>query len=73
MVKIKVEDQYGKERMLLINPEAIVTVERQEDNSFEVHLVDGRIFKMSEKMFEENFAEEEVEEECDECKVDLRI
>jgi hypothetical protein len=63
MVKIKVLGDKGEDKMLLVNPTAIVTVERMSDDSFEIHLVDGRMFKMTEQMFQENFDEEEVEEE----------
>jgi hypothetical protein len=63
MVKIKILGSKGEDKMLLVNPEAIVTVERLSDDSFEVRLIDGRILKMTEKMFEENFDEEELNEE----------
>jgi hypothetical protein len=60
MIKIRVKDGTS-ERFVLLNPEAIVSVEEKSDNLFEVYLVDGRIFKMTLEMFKEHF-EEELEE-----------
>jgi len=60
MIKIRIKDG-AQERFVLLNPEAIVSVEEKTDNLFEVHLVDGRIFTMTLEMFQEHF-EEEIEE-----------
>jgi hypothetical protein len=60
MIKIRVKDGKG-ERFVLLNPEAIVSVEEKSDDLFEVFLIDGRILHMTLEMFQEHF-EEELEE-----------
>jgi hypothetical protein len=61
MIKIRVKDEASGERFVLLNPEAIVSVEEKEDNLFQVFLIDGRILYMTTEMFIEHF-EEELEE-----------
>lgn len=61
MIKIRVKDGASGERFVLLNPEAIVSVEEKEDNLFQVFLIDGRILYMTTEMFIEHF-EEELEE-----------
>ena len=61
MIKIRVKDGAAGERFVLLNPEAIVSVEEKEDNLFQVFLIDGRILYMTSEMFLEHF-EEELEE-----------
>jgi len=60
MIKIRVKDGNG-ERFVLLNPEAIVSVEEKADDLFQVFLIDGRILYMTSEMFLEHF-EEELEE-----------
>jgi hypothetical protein len=60
MIKIRVKDGTG-ERFVLLNPEAIVSVEEKADDLFQVFLIDGRILYMTTEMFIEHF-EEELEE-----------
>lgn len=60
MIKIRVKDGSG-ERFVLLNPEAIVSVEEKADDLFQVFLIDGRILYMTSEMFLEHF-EEELEE-----------
>ena len=61
MIKIRVKDGAAGERFVLLNPEAIVSVEEKENNLFQVFLIDGRILYMTSEMFLEHF-EEELEE-----------
>lgn len=61
MIKIRVKDEAAGERFVLLNPEAIVSVEEKSDNLFQVFLIDGRILYMTSEMFLEHF-EEELEE-----------
>lgn len=60
MIKIRVKEGSG-ERFVLLNPEAIVSVEEKADDLFQVFLIDGRILYMTSEMFLEHF-EEELEE-----------
>jgi len=57
MIKIRIKDG-NNERFVLINPEAIVSVEEKSNNLYQLFLVDGRIMYMTLEMFEENFEEE---------------
>lgn len=61
MIKIRVKDGASGERFVLLNPEAIVSVEEKDSNIFQVYLIDGRILYMTSEMFLEHF-EEELEE-----------
>lgn len=61
MIKIRVKDEAAGERFVLLNPEAIVSVEEKSENLFQVFLIDGRILYMTSEMFLEHF-EEELEE-----------
>jgi len=63
MIKIEVLDKNLKtKRMVLLNPEAIVSVEQSTDNLYIVYLLDGRTYHMTFEMFIEHFEENDLEE-----------
>jgi hypothetical protein len=59
MIKIRIIDGNENEKFILLNEDAIVSVEQRNENLFEVYLVDGRILKMTLEMFTEHFEEDE--------------
>lgn len=60
MIKIRIKDG-TKERFVLLNPDAIVSVEEKSENLYQLFLMDGRIMYMTFEMFQEHFEEEEEE------------
>lgn len=61
MIKIEVLDKKTK-RMILLNPDAIVSVEQLEYDLYVIYLLDGRTYHMTYEMFMEHFEENETEE-----------
>ena len=63
MIKIEVLDKNLKtKRMVLLNPEAIVSVEQSTDSLYIIYLLDGRTYHMTFEMFIEHFEENDLEE-----------
>ena len=58
MIKIRILDN-GKERMILLSEAAIVSVEENYPELYNIYLIDGRILHMNHEMFVEHFEEEE--------------
>jgi len=58
MIKIEILNGTSK-RMVLLNPDAIVSVEETGDNLYTIFLLDGRKYYMNHEMFIEHFEEEE--------------
>lgn len=60
MIKTEVLDgSRRKTKFVLLNPDAIVSIEQVEDDLYQIFLIDGRIYHMTLQMFQENFEEEE--------------
>jgi hypothetical protein len=57
--KIRVKDGASSEKLILLNDDAIVSIEQKDENLFQIFLVDGRILYMTLEMFTEHFDEEE--------------
>jgi len=55
MIQIRVLDKNGKEKLILLNENAIVSIEEVSKNMFNVFLVDGRVLNMNLEMFTEHF------------------
>jgi hypothetical protein len=74
MVKIKIVGDYGKDKMILVNPDCIVSVEAWGLDNHNLYLSDGRVLHMTDEMFKENFTEEDEEDsEDDEPRIGLTI
>jgi hypothetical protein len=61
MIKIEILDGKSK-RMVLLNPDAIVSVEQVDPDLYIIYLLDGRTYHMTYEMFMEHFEEDEMEE-----------
>jgi hypothetical protein len=62
MIKIEILDGSRKDKKLvLLNPEAIVSVEQLESDLYVIYLLDKRKYYMTQEMFMEHFEEEESE------------
>ncbi len=60
MIKTEVLDgSKKKKKIVLLNPDAIVSVEEVEEDLYQIFLIDGRMYYMTLQMFQENFEEEE--------------
>lgn len=58
MIKVKILDN-GVEKMILLSESAIVSVEENFPDLYNIYLIDGRILHMTQEMFIEHFEEEE--------------
>jgi hypothetical protein len=60
MIKIKVLDENGKEKEIILNPDSVVTIEKFDSKNYYLYLADGRVHKMTKKMYQEQFDENEI-------------
>lgn len=58
MIRLKILDAEGNQKEVIVNEDAVVSVEQVKRNIFHVYLSDGRFYRLTKAMYTEQFEEE---------------